>query len=400
MNKKFSIKAFYPNFYSDDLISYVSLRITKYFNDENTVADVMGITSDNSVDRFRKMPIVLDNEGTSIDRRRIYRDALPLLLWRILNKVLSQNKIKSLAERRFLQKIKRDDIVYLWPGASLKLYRKIKTKGCAIVTEMINTMQSTSKAILDKEFASLNLPITHGISEDAARHDTEACQLSDYIFSPSPGVKQSLLDAGIGEDKIISSSYGLKSQEILNCDRNTAHSDMPTLLFVGQICVRKGIHLLLDAWVNARVKAKLQIVGRISPEIRALFNDNLQKYPNIEHVGYVKHLKPLYREADIFILPSLEEGSPLVTYLALGAALPVIASPMGAGGVIANGKEGLLIDPHNRAELVQAIQTLCGDHDLRKQMAAASGKKAFEYTWDKVARRRKAALFERLAARR
>jgi glycosyltransferase involved in cell wall biosynthesis len=397
MGKQYRIKAFYPNFFSDELISYVSLRITKYFNDNNTLADVMGTSSNHTVDPFKHFNVAQHNENQKPDARRIYRDAIPLWLWKPFNKILSAGLIHRLAEYRFLNSLRKTDIAYLWPGSSLWLYRRVKAKGCRIVTEMINTMQSTSKMILDREYNALNIPFNHTISQQDAEKDIEAAKLSDFIFSPSPGVSDSIISAGIEESKILASSYGLKKQEILNHQRNGDGGAKLTLLFVGQICVRKGIHLLLDAWTNAHVDGKLRIVGRISPEISDLFDKYLKGCTTIEHVPYVNDLKPIYKGADIFILPSLEEGSPLVTYLALGAAMPIIASPMGAGGVITDGKEGAIVDPHDREQLIGAIQALFNSPRLRKEMSLAAGEKAEQYTWDKVAARRKKLLLEKIS---
>lgn len=396
MNTHYRIKAFYPNFYSDEQISYVSLRITRYLNDQNIIADVMGITSDQTVSKFKHLNIERI-ENHQPDVRRIYRDAIPLWMWKAFNKTLNVYSINRFAEQRYLASLRKNDIAYLWPGTSLWLYRKVKSKGCPIVTEMINTMQATSKRILDQEYSHLKIPSSHSISTGDAEKDVQVAKLSDYIFSPSPGVSISITSAGIDENKILASSYGLKKQEILNQHRNGDSGKKLTLLFVGQICVRKGIHLLLDAWENAGVDGKLRIVGRISPDIKDLFNNYMKKNSNIEHVPYVKDLKPIYKEADIFILPSLEEGSPLVTYLALGASLPIIVSPMGGGGVITNGKEGVIVDPHDRACLVGAIQSLFHSSQLRKEMSLAAGEKAYQYTWDKVAAQRKKLLLDKLA---
>lgn len=391
INQKYSIKAFYPNFYTDSLISYVSLRLIKYFNDEQLTADIMGITSDRSVDVFRK--IVL----SSGDCRTLYYDAIPLVAWKILHRIFPENFLKSISEYRFFGRLKKNDIVYLWPGSSISLYRKVKSIGCTIITEMINTMQSTSKAILDREFLSLDMPITHGITDKAVVHDIQAAKISDFIFSPSPGVTKSIIDAGISPNKIIQTSYGLKKKEIFN-DKKTPDEKRPfTFLFVGHICVRKGIHLLLSAWKESCIDAKMRIVGRISEEIRTLFDEYLKQCPSIEHIGFVKDLKPIYESADVFILPSIEEGSPLVTYLALGAGLPVIASSMGAGGIIENGQEGIVIDPHVQSDMIDAMQKLYKDELMRRRMATASKNKAEIFTWERVAKTRKKILLDRIA---
>ena len=153
-----------------------------------------------------------------------------------------------------------------------------------------------------------------------------------------------------------------------------------------------GIHLLLEAWDRSGVTAKLTVIGRVSPEVADMLAAAMSKNPNITHHDFMSDLKPVYAAADFFILPSLEEGSPLVTYLALGASLPLLVSPMGAGGVIEDGKEGMVIDPHDIDGFAQAIKLLVSDESIRRRMSAASGAKAPAYTWDKVALRRLEAL--------
>ena len=85
-------------------------------------------------------------------------------------------------------------------------------------------------------------------------------------------------------------------------------------------------------------------------------------------------MKPVFRQADLFVLPSIEEGSPLVTYLALGASLPMIVSPMGAGGVVQEGGgEALFIDPYNQQQFVDALRQLAYDPTLREKMGHYQG---------------------------
>ena len=348
--------------------------------------------------KFKKPQIYFDKEN-QVEQviPGIYFDAIPRkLIWPILKRLLNENQIRKIAELRFLSSIKRNDIVYLWPEASLNLYKKIKSRGCIIVTERINTLRRNSKDILDREYKSLNLPVRHGISEISAEEEIECMSLSDYIFSPSPAVKESLVSAGVRVDKIIDTSYGLKDDEIIQPAEKYTDQEK-TVIFVGSIGVRKGIHLLLEAWQKAGVKAKLKIVGKIEPQIAELVKGYLTRNPNIEHVDFVDDLKPVYKDADLFILPSLEEGSPLVTYLALGASLPVIVSSMGGGGVLEDGKEGIIIDPHNQEAFIKSIRNLISNDSLRHKMAKTSGKKAIEYTWDRVSKKRIEMLMQRIS---
>ena len=123
-----------------------------------------------------------------------------------------------------------------------------------------------------------------------------------------------------------------------------------TALFVGTICVRKGVHLLLDYWIQSGVKGRLILLGEIEPIIKDKCADLLRR-SDIVVMDYVKEkdLGALYRSADVFLLPSLEEGSPLVIYEACGSGLPVVTTPMGAGAIVRHSCEGLVLDPYDSA---------------------------------------------------
>jgi glycosyltransferase involved in cell wall biosynthesis len=103
-----------------------------------------------------------------------------------------------------------------------------------------------------------------------------------------------------------------------------------------------------------------------------------------------------YREADFFAFPSLEEGSPLVTYEAMANCLPVLTSPMGAGGVARDGKDGIIVSPYDEEALVTGLQQLAGCAELRLRMSDSARERAQEFTWEKVARRRAQLVLERL----
>lgn len=397
MPKKKRIRAFYPNFFGDNLIAYVALRILMYFNSEEISADIMGISSEPSVKGFKKKAVRTFPSGLADPVLcRVYRDAIPPgLLWALGRRLFSAETLARFAEWRFLRSLRPGDLVYLWPSASAELYRKVKAQGHTIVSERINTLVASSQRILDREYAALGLPVRgHGLTDTEAEEELRCMSLSAAIFSPSPGVTQSIEEAGIPAARILETSYGLRDTEILPppafATRKT--EEEVTALFVGTVCVRKGIHLLLKAWEKASLKARLVIVGRVDPDVEEMLKAALASNSRITHHDFMSDLKPIYASSDFFVLPSLEEGSPLVTYLALGAGLPCLVSPMGAGGVIENGKEGLVIDPHDADSFVEALRTLVSQEGLRQRLSSASAAKAVEYTWDRVAIRRLALL--------
>jgi glycosyltransferase involved in cell wall biosynthesis len=399
MQEKISIHGYYPNYFSDAATARVALRITEGLKSERVQTDIMGLCSDRSIDKYKGRTAPVAAAGSSGQGSLpTYRDAIsPGIPWAMLRRVLSVKTIKSIAERRFLSGLKKGDIVYLWPEPSLGLYREAKARGCVVVSERINTLVGNSARILDAEFKALGIPATHGLTEEMAEEEVECLGFADFIFSPSPAVTESIIAAGISESKILRTSYGLDSSEVLDIPERASAGKIITALFAGSICMRKGVHLLLSAWEKADVDARLVLVGRVSPEMEAALSSACRANPNIEYREHTEGLGDFYRNADFFILPSLEEGSPLVSYEALGASLPLVASPMGAGEIVEDRKEGLVIDPHDQEAFAAAIRSMVEDGESRARMAAAAKAKASRYTWNLVASRRREILLRAIA---
>jgi len=336
--------------------------------------------------------------GDNDTSKPFHRYSMPLWAKPIGYKLLSENKWSEYTEKRYLRSLKNQDIAYIWNNTTLNTYKKVKESGNVIVTECVNTLRTFSKKILDEEYQRIGLTPEHSIDENSVAYEFAQLDLVDYIFSPSQGVTDSLLGASIPEEKIIQTSYGLRLDEIL-LDKDIegrANNRELTAIFVGRIGIRKGVHLLLDYWDKAGVKGKLKLVGRIESSAKHIVEPYLSR-SDIEHVPFTDDLKSVYANADIFLFPSLEEGSPLVTYLSLGAGLASIVSPMGGEGIISHGNEGLIVEPHNADEWIESIRKVFSDHEVRSSMSSNAHRKSSQFTWDNVGGRRVKLLQDRLA---
>ncbi len=98
---------------------------------------------------------------------------------------------------------------------------------------------------------------------------------------------------------------------------------------------------------------------------------------NIELIGSVRRdrMHEHYRWADVFLLPSVCEGSATVTYEAMQHGLPLIVTP-NTGSVIEHGQEGLIVPVGEQESVVQAIEQLGKEADTRDGMAEAALLKA------------------------
>jgi glycosyltransferase involved in cell wall biosynthesis len=95
-----------------------------------------------------------------------------------------------------------------------------------------------------------------------------------------------------------------------------------------------------------------------------------------------------YRWADVFVLPTLSEGSANVCYEAMAAGLPVITTAA-AGSAIEDGKQGLIVPVRDASALVKAIERLAGDRELRKRLSQAAARHAAACTLQQYATRLK-----------
>ena len=93
-----------------------------------------------------------------------------------------------------------------------------------------------------------------------------------------------------------------------------------------------------------------------------------------------------YRWADVFLLPSLCEGSATVVYEALAAGLPVICTP-NTGSVVRDGIDGFIVPIRDVDTLVDRVEWLARRDSLRHEMSANARRRAAEFTVTEYARR-------------
>jgi glycosyltransferase involved in cell wall biosynthesis len=304
---------------------------------------------------------------------------------------------RFLAERRFLKELDRFDAAYLFPHCSQKLLKTIAARKKLIFVERINCHTGKIKKVLDDAYDRLRIKPQHNISSATIEHENEDASIVDFIFCPSPEVAMSYEDAGVPTKKLISASYGWSPERFENRLRQKCYDESKQIvvLFVGYLSVRKGTHLLLRAWERAGIRGKLVLCGNMEPAIAKTCEQILAR-PDVVWRQYNSEIGHAYLAADIFAFPSLEEGSPLVTYEAMAHGLPVLVSPMAAGGVVRNQIDGVVIPPYDEESWIDALQRLAESADLRKRLGDSARRQASEFTWSKVGQRRSRAIVERL----
>lgn len=151
--------------------------------------------------------------------------------------------------------------------------------------------------------------------------------------------------------------------------------DDRVLVAIGRLSAEKGQHYLLQA--VARLSAersadriKLILVGD-GPDRDSLTAAARRLGVDATFTGHQSNPWPYFFLADVFVLPSLSEGSPLVLFEAMQAARPIVATSV--GGVpetVTHGEEALLTPPADDAALAAAITRLLSDASLAARLGS------------------------------
>jgi glycosyltransferase involved in cell wall biosynthesis len=150
-------------------------------------------------------------------------------------------------------------------------------------------------------------------------------------------------------------------------------ADRPLILYVGRISPEKRVNIVLDALVQLRHPAHL-VVGGGGPALPELEEraSSLGIGRRVTFLGRVadEDLIPLYRLADVFVMPSVAELQSVAALEALAVGLPVVAADAGAlPELVHDGENGFLFTPDDSAALAERLARLVSDADLRGRMS-------------------------------
>lgn len=138
-----------------------------------------------------------------------------------------------------------------------------------------------------------------------------------------------------------------------------------------RITEQKGITYLLQAMpailkqfpeLSLVIAGDGNLVERLKQEVRRL---NIDK--NVYFIGPRLDMPELLKLFDIYVLPSLWEGLPMVLLEAMAAGCPIVATDVGGNRqAITDGYNGSLVESRNPSQLARAVINLLSDQDLRK----------------------------------
>lgn len=296
---------------------------------------------------------------------------------RVKNKILRIFKIQTVEDQKlvaqknfdlwlseaFESKRKEIDknLIFIGRGVSSELsFKTIKKYGgqCVLHSQWLHP--SSHSKILEKAY------FERGIKKNPTPKERLAIQLKeidicDQVWCISKLVYDSYIKNKVPKTKLFLSPLGVdtnffKPKKFLPELKN----DKFIIVFVGNINIEKGVHILLEAIVSGKVSnCQLILNGSLEDD---LFKSILEKFTNdLELLNIkltIKSGNPLLnlQKADLFVLPSLHESFGLVVIEAMACGLPVIVTDqVGASDHVINGYNGFIIPSDSIKELADKI---------------------------------------------
>ncbi len=227
------------------------------------------------------------------------------------------------------------------------------------------------------------------------RRIKRACMKAAALVAPSRAIERELKAAGYPRDRIhyipngvsIPPPRSVQSRRDARSALGALHpvlrlpESAPLAVYTGRLHPAKGLSDLIAAWDRVRAdwpSARLCLAGE--GPMRAALHDEIESRNLGGHVllaGTFDNVDGLLAAADLFVLPSLEEGMSLSLLEAMAAAVPAVASDIpGNRELVCDGEHALLVPPGDPRALADAVLRLLGDRPLGARLAAGARARA------------------------
>lgn len=242
----------------------------------------------------------------------------------------------------------------------LETLRRLRDRGVKTIVDQIDPGRTEYELVVEEAarwpgWAKVELKI----SQDYCDRLVAEWEAAHAVVVNSDWSKAALLRQGIPHNKVHVVPLAYEPHETPQERRPTPKGKPLQVLWLGSVILRKGIQYLIEA---ARLLSDrsihFSIVGGID-----ISNQAIASAPaNVEFKGRVTRDQTAqhYRNADLFVFPTLSDGFGLVQLEAMAHGLPVISTP-NCGTVVEHGKNGLIVPAKDPTALANAIASLDDD---------------------------------------
>lgn len=284
----------------------------------------------------------------------------------------------DLAARRFLSP---GGIVHAWTNQALFSFRRAARLGSRLVLERPNTHPLDMSALVGEEQRKYGFRGRSAAPFEVAKAVREI-ELADRVVVCSHFARRSLLKHGVPDEKVRVINYGVDTEAFTPAPKK---DDVFRVVYCGMVCLRKGPQYLLQAWKELALEgAELWMLGVVLNDAVAML-EQYRNLPGLKIVGHVDSqakLAEMYRQATVFVFPSVEDGFGMVVTEAMACGVPVVISDQtGACDVVEEGVNGFVVPTYDVEAIKERILRFKAEPRLRETMGEAARATALDNTW-------------------
>jgi starch synthase len=272
-------------------------------------------------------------------------------------------------------------MLHAYEDCSLGSFREAKRRGKACIYDLPTCYFAEWENVqvqLNQKFLDW-LPATTSAQFHTDRRERKKSELelADLILVASRYVERTVREFDPNK-QIALAQYGVDTEFWTPGSETHARNPL-RFIYAGQISVRKGIPLLLQAWSKADLHdASLTLVGSWA------LNEQKRKLP--QNVIWMppcspQMLRELYRQSDVCVFPSYSDGFGLVILEAMACGLPVIASEACAAPEIITPACGWLFPAGNLDQLIELLRGASRHREAIQVMGREAQAHAGRHTW-------------------
>jgi glycosyltransferase involved in cell wall biosynthesis len=305
--------------------------------------------------------------------------------YRLFGRIGSGKLHDWIVARRLPQMVGQIDLIHTFPLGSLQTLKTARKLGIPTVLERCNAHTAFAYRVVSEECQRIGvtMPPGHEHDYDAAilRREEAEYREADYLLCPSKFVARTFRDEGFSDEHLARFQYGYDPESCYPSTQPREEKQGLTVLFAAGCAPRKGLHFALEAWLQstAHQHGTLMIAGEFIPGYAEKLAPMLA-HPSVKRIGFRKDLHDVMRSCDVMVLPSIEEGSALVTYDARGCGC-VLAVSDATGAVCTHMENALVHTAGDVKTLAEHLSKLDSDRALLRQLREASLRTAGELTW-------------------
>lgn len=260
------------------------------------------------------------------------------------------------------------DVLVAMSASGLESGQRAQEMGASVICDRGSCDIRTQDQLLREEYARCDLEFA-GIDPEVIDVEVAEYAQADAITIPSAFAARTFREQGVPAEKLNVFPYGVDLSRFQ--PTSEPNPDEFRIVFVGQVGVQKGVRYLFEAFRQfSHPRKRLDLIGSQEEAFMPLAK-SITAGQNVHFHGHVPQaeLPNWLSQADVFVLPSIQDGFGMVLTQALACGCPVIASENSGGpDVITDGDVGWVVPIRDPEAILAALETLAEQPNFRREL--------------------------------